>query len=382
MGDDNTLNHCYGGLYRASEPGDESNSNEPVLESESEDDSEEESFYQKSGIKTTEILPIPNKTNIQNISYGVAGEEDDEENSEDESDEEVNENKNSKDSPKLHPRATNFFKQPENEKTYFTSPRMRKITSNEPVNIENISYGVSPLDEAENISYGVSETESNISYSNSSAPPQVSKSENIIQKKTSPFEEVSYSTDDNPKTLITSNSTTGKSKRKSVTKSLKNDSIYAPFSSKKAKIKIPKPKFSSYDTADHLEEKLEKKKEKSVRKSRSKSTNNNNNNNNEEIKKKRKNKELDGEENNENESLKGLPRRRNFNWNSEFQEAVDLPEGKEKWEKLAHLARDFVYCSKTYGKIIISEYYLPEEEKTIKSCDAGGLPLFKINYHY
>ena len=59
-------------------------------------------------------------------------------------------------------------------------------------------------------------------------------------------------------------------------------------------------------------------------------------------------------------------------WNTEFQIAVDMPEGKEKWEKLAHLARDFVYCSKTYGKIIISEYYLPEEEKTIKSCDAGG----------
>ena len=60
-------------------------------------------------------------------------------------------------------------------------------------------------------------------------------------------------------------------------------------------------------------------------------------------------------------------------WNTEFQNALDMPEGKEKWEKLAHLARDFVYCSKTYGKIIISEYYLPEEEKTIKSCDAGGV---------
>lgn len=60
-------------------------------------------------------------------------------------------------------------------------------------------------------------------------------------------------------------------------------------------------------------------------------------------------------------------------WNTQFQEALDMDEGKTKWEKLAHLARDFVYCSKTYGKIIISEYYLPEEEKTIKSIDAGGV---------
>ena len=63
-------------------------------------------------------------------------------------------------------------------------------------------------------------------------------------------------------------------------------------------------------------------------------------------------------------------------WNTQFQEALDMDEGKTKWEKLAHLARDFVYCSKTYGKIIISEYYLPEDEKTIKSIDAGGTCFF------
>ena len=62
-----------------------------------------------------------------------------------------------------------------------------------------------------------------------------------------------------------------------------------------------------------------------------------------------------------------------IDWNSQFQAALDMKDGKEKWEQLAHLARDFVYCSKTYGKIIISEYYLPDEKKTIKPLQAGGI---------
>lgn len=53
-----------------------------------------------------------------------------------------------------------------------------------------------------------------------------------------------------------------------------------------------------------------------------------------------------------------------------FQEALEMKGGHEK---LAHLARDFVYCSKTYGKIIISEFFLPEAQKTIKSINAGGV---------
>ena len=60
-------------------------------------------------------------------------------------------------------------------------------------------------------------------------------------------------------------------------------------------------------------------------------------------------------------------------WNTEFQHALDMDEGRAQWTKLAKLAHDFVYCSKTYGKIIITEYYLPEAEKTIKSVDAGGV---------
>ena len=35
---------------------------------------------------------------------------------------------------------------------------------------------------------------------------------------------------------------------------------------------------------------------------------------------------------------------------------------------LMHLAQDFIYAATTYGKIIISEYYLPRAKKTIKPC--------------
>jgi len=34
-------------------------------------------------------------------------------------------------------------------------------------------------------------------------------------------------------------------------------------------------------------------------------------------------------------------------------------EDKDKYERLARLSRDFVYCAKTYGKVIISEKELP-----------------------
>ena len=52
-------------------------------------------------------------------------------------------------------------------------------------------------------------------------------------------------------------------------------------------------------------------------------------------------------------------------WNEEFQRALNMPEGEKKWKALARLGKDFVYCSKTYGKIIITEYHLPDDKKTI-----------------
>jgi hypothetical protein len=44
-----------------------------------------------------------------------------------------------------------------------------------------------------------------------------------------------------------------------------------------------------------------------------------------------------------------------------------------KYELLAHLGNDFVGSAAKYGKIIISELYLPYTQKTIKPINAGGV---------
>jgi hypothetical protein len=48
-------------------------------------------------------------------------------------------------------------------------------------------------------------------------------------------------------------------------------------------------------------------------------------------------------------------------------------KGVQKYEMLSRTCRDFVvYASKTYGRIIISKKYLPNDKKTIKEFHAGG----------
>lgn len=59
------------------------------------------------------------------------------------------------------------------------------------------------------------------------------------------------------------------------------------------------------------------------------------------------------------------------NWNELFQEALELHEDTEdecytKWQRLTTVNRDFVAAAMTYGKTIISEYFLPERDKSIK----------------
>lgn len=63
-------------------------------------------------------------------------------------------------------------------------------------------------------------------------------------------------------------------------------------------------------------------------------------------------------------------------WYQELQHALAL-EDHERHRRLYALARDFVHASELYGKVIISEAFLPLAEKTIKpweSCPgvAGG----------
>eukprot|EP01103_Thecamoeba_quadrilineata_P012142 TRINITY_DN3060_c0_g1_i2.p1 TRINITY_DN3060_c0_g1~~TRINITY_DN3060_c0_g1_i2.p1 ORF type:complete len:601 (+),score=88.67 TRINITY_DN3060_c0_g1_i2:86-1888(+) len=69
------------------------------------------------------------------------------------------------------------------------------------------------------------------------------------------------------------------------------------------------------------------------------------------------------------------------NWNIRFQKIIEglasfntnttLEERLNVTLDLIHLSQDFIYCSSTYGKIIISEVYLPPEQKTIKPQSLG-----------
>ncbi|CAM9842696.1 unnamed protein product, partial [Ectocarpus sp. 6 AP-2014] len=66
------------------------------------------------------------------------------------------------------------------------------------------------------------------------------------------------------------------------------------------------------------------------------------------------------------------------NWNELFQSALDLPEETpdqcyRKWERLTTVNRDFKATAVTYGKTIISEYFLETEHKSIRLKELGGV---------
>ena len=67
-----------------------------------------------------------------------------------------------------------------------------------------------------------------------------------------------------------------------------------------------------------------------------------------------------------------LPEDQDFDWNGSFQQILKLPDSFDKYQRLSALYRDFCYAAKTYGRIIISEKYLPTEKQTVKPFDAGG----------
>eukprot|EP01105_Mastigella_eilhardi_P018223 TRINITY_DN4210_c0_g1_i2.p1 TRINITY_DN4210_c0_g1~~TRINITY_DN4210_c0_g1_i2.p1 ORF type:complete len:820 (+),score=192.17 TRINITY_DN4210_c0_g1_i2:941-3400(+) len=81
-------------------------------------------------------------------------------------------------------------------------------------------------------------------------------------------------------------------------------------------------------------------------------------------------------------------------WNTRFQQCITgmnhisphtlEPEKCAIMQQLMNLAQDFIYAATTFGKIIISELYLPVEQKTIKprlsaGGVAGGLKYFVHN---
>ena len=70
----------------------------------------------------------------------------------------------------------------------------------------------------------------------------------------------------------------------------------------------------------------------------------------------------------------------NLAWNDKFQKIVG--EGEKKFSELTDLGNDFVSSASKYGKIIISELYLPYHEKTIKPLTIGGIFIFLFIFLY
>jgi hypothetical protein len=62
-------------------------------------------------------------------------------------------------------------------------------------------------------------------------------------------------------------------------------------------------------------------------------------------------------------------------WNAEWQEALKNSD----YNRIANLAIDFVATAEKYGQIIISEKYLPANEKTIKPRDIGNYILSMLD---
>eukprot|EP01127_Copromyxa_protea_P013751 TRINITY_DN3720_c0_g1_i2.p1 TRINITY_DN3720_c0_g1~~TRINITY_DN3720_c0_g1_i2.p1 ORF type:complete len:1412 (+),score=225.99 TRINITY_DN3720_c0_g1_i2:23-4237(+) len=60
-------------------------------------------------------------------------------------------------------------------------------------------------------------------------------------------------------------------------------------------------------------------------------------------------------------------------WNTRFQELIAMTESASKFRKLSSLSMDFVSVAETYGKIIISENYIPDSMKTITPASVGGI---------
>jgi hypothetical protein len=61
-----------------------------------------------------------------------------------------------------------------------------------------------------------------------------------------------------------------------------------------------------------------------------------------------------------------------YYWNNSFQAILALDDAPSKFRKLRNLAHDFTHAASVYGRIIISERFLPVEHKTIKPSAALG----------
>jgi len=60
-------------------------------------------------------------------------------------------------------------------------------------------------------------------------------------------------------------------------------------------------------------------------------------------------------------------------WNERFQAIFDAPDSEVKYDAMHRLSMDFLGVAETYGRVIISELSLPDEDKTIKPINIGGV---------
>jgi len=62
----------------------------------------------------------------------------------------------------------------------------------------------------------------------------------------------------------------------------------------------------------------------------------------------------------------------NLYWNNKFQTLLAQRDSAKKFTELTRLAKDFVRVAETYGRIIITENFLPPEKMTIRPAEVGG----------
>jgi len=75
----------------------------------------------------------------------------------------------------------------------------------------------------------------------------------------------------------------------------------------------------------------------------------------------------------EEETVEVVPVDTELNWNTRYQEVIEKEDSQHKYKELSILAKDFVYAARVYGNIIISEIYVPNNQKTIKPINMGGI---------
>lgn len=68
-----------------------------------------------------------------------------------------------------------------------------------------------------------------------------------------------------------------------------------------------------------------------------------------------------------------LDAERHGEWNELFMLALAMEDSVEKYNRLSQLTTDFIAICQSYGKVIISEFFLPEKYKTLQTKSLGGV---------